>query len=130
MSQNLEGGCSCGDVRYEILGEPVLQLFCFCSDCRSTTGSDAWPGYMVKETDFCVIKGSPSVYKRVSKEGRVVKQNFCGNCGSTLWGETEFGLVSVGAGSLDDPAVFSPTKKVFLSGAPHWARVPSDLQEM
>ncbi len=130
MSNTQEGGCLCGDIRYKILGDPVLQLFCFCSDCRSITGSDAWPGYMVKDADFLCVQGTPRVYEKVSKGGRTVKQNFCGKCGSTLWGETEFGLVSVGAGSLDNPEIFSPAKKVFVEGAPHWARIPDALESM
>ncbi len=130
MTKPLQGGCFCGDVRYQITGEPELQLLCFCSDCRATTGSDSWPGYMVKNEDFAVIQGSPIVYEKLSKEGRVVKQNFCGTCGSTMWGATTFGLVSVSAATLDDPSEFRPTKKVYLKGAPHWARIPEALEEM
>lgn len=130
MDECQQGGCFCGDIRYEITGKPVLQLFCYCSDCRATTGSDAWAGYMVKIPEFRLLKGSPTVYEKTSKEGRVVKQHFCGKCGSSLWGETEFGLMSVGAGSLDDTSVFNPTKKVFVDDAPHWARIPEELEEM
>ena len=113
-----------------ITGEPVLQLFCFCEDCRLLTGTEGWPGYMVNISDFQVSAGKPTIHERVSKEGRVVKQCFCDTCGSSLWGETEFGLVSVGAGTLDDPSVFKPTKKVFIADAPHWARIPEELEEM
>ena len=130
MSKIIEGGCFCGAIRYQVSGEPELQLLCFCSDCRAITGADAWPGYMVKTEDFSIIKGQPKVFSKTSKQGRTVKQNFCGICGSTLWGETEFGLISVGAGSLDNPEQFSPTKKVFCSDAPHWARIPDNLEEM
>ncbi len=128
--REIQGGCLCGDIRYEISGEPVLQLFCFCSDCRGTTGSDGWPGYMVNDADFAIIQGSPKGFERISKEGRLITQKFCGTCGTTLWGETSFGLVSVSAATLDDPSVFKPTKKVYLEGAPHWARIPSELEEM
>jgi len=85
---------------------------------------------MVNNDDFECTKGSPTVFKKVSKEGRTVKQNFCGKCGSTLWGETEFGLISVGAGTLDNPDVFTPTKKVYVEGSPHWARIPESLETM
>ena len=130
MSNELQGGCFCGNVRYKICGEPVIQLFCYCNDCQSMTGSDGWAGYMVNESDFTVIAGQAKVHEKTSKEGRVVRQCFCDVCGSNLWGETEFGLVSVAAGSLDDPSVFKPTKKVFVADAPHWARIPAELEEM
>ena len=130
MTKELEGGCYCGKVRYKVTGTPAFQLFCFCKDCRSLTGTEGWAGYMVNNSDFCVLEGKPTIHEKISKEGRVVKQYFCGTCGSNLWGETEFGLVSVAAGTLDDPSVFKPTKKVFVADAPHWARIPEELEEM
>ncbi|WP_419905025.1 GFA family protein [Kiloniella sp.] len=130
MSKNITGGCFCGEVRYEITGDPVLQLLCFCKDCLSITGTDGYAGYMVKNSDFQKTSGKPTVHKKISKEGRTVNRNFCGVCGSNLWGETEFGLISVTAGSLDDANLFQPTKKVFTQDTPHWARIPDDLEEM
>lgn len=130
MTQEIEGGCFCGDVRYRINGEPVIQLYCFCKDCLSMSGTDGFAGYLVNDSDFSLIKGAPSTFNKLSKEGRTVKRHFCGNCGSGLWGETELGLTSVTAGTLDDPTIFSPTHKVFVPDAPGWARIPDDLEEM
>ena len=57
-------------------------------------------------------------------------KTFCAECGSNLWGAIEFGLISVAAGTLDNPNLFEPTKKVFVDDAPHWARVPNEVEEM
>ena len=130
MVKETTGGCFCGDIRYRISGEPVIQLYCFCKDCLSITGTDGYAGYMVNESDFQLTKGTPTTHDKLSKEGRTVKRHFCGKCGSNLWGQTEFGLISVAAGTLDDPNLFKPTKKVFVHDAPRWARVPSELEEM
>ena len=124
------GGCFCGAVRYEITADAVIQLLCFCKDCLSIMGTDGYAGYMVKEADFRLVSGEPTSHTKTSKEGRQVHRHFCGVCGSNLWGVTEFGLVSIAAGSLDDPSLFTPTKKVFAADAPHWARIPDDLEEM
>lgn len=130
MTDLIRGGCFCGAVRYGITGDAELQLFCFCSDCQKITGTDGYAGYMVKNSNFKITKGSPSVHEKTSKEGRVVRRNFCGNCGSNLWGVTEFGLTSVSAGTLDDTSNFKPSKKVFVHDAPAWARVPDHLVDM
>ena len=130
MNQKIEGGCFCGEVRYQISGEPVFQLFCYCKDCLAITGTDGYAGYMVNESEFEIIQGEPATHDKVSTQGRTVKRHFCGNCGSNLWGKTQFGLISVAAGSLDDHSLFKPTKKVFTRDAPHWARVPDELEEM
>lgn len=130
MSKKNGGGCFCGEIRYELTGDPALQLFCFCSDCLSMSGTDGFAGYMVPEAHFKHIKGSPTKFEKKSKEGRTVVRNFCGTCGSSLWGETEFGLISLAAGSLDEPSLFKPTHKVFAQDAPEWARVPAHLEDM
>ncbi|WP_300074476.1 GFA family protein [uncultured Ruegeria sp.] len=130
MAQSLEGGCFCGEVRYRITGVAVLQLMCFCRDCLSMTGTDGYAGYMIKSEDLQLLKGKPRTFEKTSKEGRIVIKNFCGTCGSSLCGQTSFGLTSIAAGSLDDPDQFKPTKKVFVKDAPNWARIPHHLEEM
>ncbi|MFK8034748.1 MAG: GFA family protein [Hyphomicrobiales bacterium] len=127
---DLEGGCFCGEVRYKISGDAVLQLLCFCSDCLSLSGTDGYAGYMVKSEEFHLLEGTPSTFQKTSKEGRIVTKYFCGTCGSNLWGVTSFGLTSVAVGSLDDPNQFHPNKKVFTQNAPNWARIPDELEEM
>ena len=130
MSAELEGGCYCGEIRYRIIGERVIQLFCFCSDCLAFMGTDGYAGYMVRNEDFLHTRGTPTTHDKLSREGRTVKRHFCGTCGSNLWGQTELGLVSVAAGSLDDPAAFRPTRKAFAADAPAWARVPVELEDI
>ncbi len=130
MTQPIEGGCYCGEIRYRIAGEPIIQLMCFCDDCLSMTGTDGYAGYMVNSEDLQLLKGKPQTFEKISKEGRPVIKSFCGTCGSNLWGVTSFGLTSIAAGTLDEPNRFHPTKKVFVKDAPHWARIPHHLEEM
>jgi len=33
------GRCQCGAVRYELTGFPLFAGFCYCEDCRRSTGS-------------------------------------------------------------------------------------------
>jgi hypothetical protein len=35
----LTGSCLCGAVSFSIVGDPVAQLLCFCSDCRRISGA-------------------------------------------------------------------------------------------
>ena len=39
----LKGGCLCGAVRYEAVGEPLYSGFCYCEDCRKASGAGAVP---------------------------------------------------------------------------------------
>jgi hypothetical protein len=122
--EDLSGGCFCGEVRCHIVPKPVMQLFCYCNDCRRLYGTDGYAGYMVKNEDFVLTAGAPTAHTKVSKEGRAVVRHFCGTCGSTLYGQTAFDLVSILAGTLDTPKAFVPTTCVFTEDAPTWARLP------
>ena len=130
MAEIVVGGCFCGSIRYEITGPPRLQLLCFCTDCLRTTGTSGYAGYMVADEDFRVVSGTPAVHAKTSVEGRTARRHFCPECGSNLFGATELGLTSVAAGTLDDPALFRPTAKVFAHDAPVWGRVPTELESI
>ncbi len=128
MTEPICGGCLCGAVRYRVTGTPVLSLFCFCRDCLAAGGADGYPGMMVRTEAFEHTGGSTTTHRRSAASGRSVTRHFCPQCGSNLWGVTELGLVSVAAGTLDDPDVFVPTKAVFTEDAPGWARIPAHLE--
>lgn len=130
MSDNIFGGCFCGKIRYQISGEPVLQLMCFCKDCLAITSTDGYAGYMVKEEDFRLIEGAPSTHEKFSSEGRKVIRHFCGTCGTNLFGKTSFGIISVAAGTLDDPGLFTPDRMAFAHQAPKWARFPANSTDL
>ena len=85
---------------------------------------------MVNDSDFNLTSGKAISYERTSDEGRSVIVHFCGNCGSNLYANTELGITSIAAGSLDNPDKFTPSKKVYSKNAPHWARIPEYLEEM
>jgi hypothetical protein len=126
--RSLEGGCLCGKIRYRTIGEPVLSLHCYCRDCLRTAGTDGYAGMMVQEGEFECVSGSTATHVRSASSGREVERHFCPDCGSNLWGVTQLGLVSVAAGTLDDPDAFQPTRAVFASNAPSWARIPGGLE--
>ena len=80
----VEGGCLCGAIRYSISGEPVVQLYCYCSDCRKVSGTDGYAAYVVSRDDLTLEQGQPVGYSVTAKSGRTNTRNFCGSCGSRL----------------------------------------------
>src|SRR5262245_23306339 len=58
---NITGGCHCGAVRYEIMGEPIVHALCHCTDCRRHAGAPMVGWTMYPQDALKVTKGSPKV---------------------------------------------------------------------
>ncbi|MFC3230679.1 GFA family protein [Marinibaculum pumilum] len=111
----VEGGCYCGQVRYEAELQPLLKLQCHCRECQYITGGGPNFTMGVPKDGFRYTKGAPKSFTRDDLEIAVTRQ-FCGNCGTHLATVTprrpEMVLLKVG--SLDDPAVFEgPQAAIF-----------------
>jgi hypothetical protein len=109
------GGCSCGAVRFELRGEPLVVGICHCLECRKATGAVAmvyadWP------REAFTLSGEAREY---------VGRSFCVTCGSRLF-HLQPSRVEVMLGALDEaPSDLSPTREGWLIRREPWlAAVP------
>mgnify|MGYP002630391682 CR=1 FL=1 len=111
------GGCLCGAVRYEVSGEPTRIVNCHCDDCRKVTGSAFATNLFFKDSDITVTQGTPKVFQHTSDAGSTMTKEFCGNCGSQLFGSGSrgVGMKSIKAGSMDDPSGVVPALDIYIS---------------
>ncbi len=127
-----QGGCLCGEIRYEVTNQPAKVTMCHCKFCQRSTGG----AYMVQPAfntfDFMVTKGSPKTYTHVSEgSGKEIYVNFCDNCGTKLFQTFERfkGAVGLYRGTLDDPNWLEVTpdnsKHIFLGVAQSETIVPA-----
>ena len=124
-----KGGCQCGQVRFEFSAEPINQVFCYCTDCQSRTGSDHWFGIWVPSDDFKYVGVlSPSVYTTKDDSGGDINCYTCPDCGVSLSVEfTSGGFHTVGAGHIEGNDEFKPKLAIFAASAPSWAILPTDI---
>lgn len=103
----LEGGCQCGTIRYEIVGDPVMASICHCSTCRraSTAASISW--VMFKKNQVTFTQAYPARYSSSAKGER----GFCPACGTQICLTAAHipGLIDITLGSLDTPEVITPS---------------------
>lgn len=104
------GGCLCGAVRYQVLGEPIKSGLCHCADCRKITGTSFLAYADWKRTDF-------------SSSGEIREfagRSFCPTCGSRLFSLSEEG-VEIFLGSLDEaPNDIGPMVEGWAKRREHW----------
>ena len=124
-SEEHQGGCLCGAVRYTLRGAPEYAAHCHCRSCQKAIGADfaTWVG--VKEENFEVSHGRLAIC--VSSPG--VQRGFCDRCGSSLTyvGDRWPGQVSVLAATLDEPGIATPTVHVYVEHKLPWVRLDDDL---
>ena len=126
----LTGRCLCGAVHYRASGPALFSVVCHCRDCQRASGSGGVPVLGVTRAAFA--HSGPVKQSRVQGgSGSPAVRNFCSECGCLLFGtpESEPDLVTIYAGSLDDPTVFSPTDALFTGQRPEWARLATPLVE-
>ena len=54
------GGCQCGDVRYEITGDPLALYICHCRECQKQSASAFGMSLEVKRSDFTPHEERPA----------------------------------------------------------------------
>jgi hypothetical protein len=74
--------CSCGSLRAEANGEPVLVHVCNCTECQRRTGSVFLVNSFFPKSEVHT-QGPSKVYIRDGQEGRKLRLHFCPECGTT-----------------------------------------------
>ena len=124
-SEEHQGGCLCGAVRYTLRGAPLYSSHCHCRSCQKATGAGfaTWSG--VKEENFEVTHGRLALY--ASSPG--VRRGFCDRCGSSLTyaGDRWPGQIAILAATLDEPGIATPTAHVYLEDKLPWVWLDDEL---
>ncbi len=118
------GGCVCGAVRYETLGEPMRVWLCHCRFCQRATGSAGMVEPTFPLERLRVTHGAPARHDHRSEgSGRLVHIHFCAACGTKLYLTFERFPTGCGiyAGTYDDPGWFrigpDNAKQIFIGMA-------------
>lgn len=117
----LVGGCLCGEIRYEILGEPMFVSQCCCKDCQKATGTGHTTIIGIRG-DQLQMSGTPKTFTNAGDSGGSVTRHFCGTCAGRLYttGDMPGDMKIVQAGSLDDPNQVTPVNAIYVKDKPVW----------
>jgi len=121
-TDQFEGGCLCGAIRFIATGQPKGVYWCHCQSCRRHSGAPVSVFVAFEHAAYTVTKGE--ITKFDSSPGRT-RRGFCAKCGSTLTcesarlsTETHFHV-----GAFDDAARLQPTRHVFPGERLPWLHI-------
>ena len=123
MDNTYLGGCLCGEVRYEAIGNPEVTAICHCRYCQLRSGSGFGVLVYFKEDNFKITKGKTNFYKFKSESGNNWKNQFCKNCATTLTSRLQIrnGEVGIAGGTFDPPTFwYNITAEVFTRSKAHF----------
>ena len=124
------GGCQCGELRYEFSGQPMALYVCHCRECQKQSASAFGMSLRVPLPAFRVTHGSPKTWTRPTDSGRTMDCMFCSICGSRVWHQVRgANVVSLKAGSLDEPVDISTAIHIWVSRKIPGAFIPSAAKQ-
>ncbi len=121
--------CSCGQLHLEAEGEPVRISMCHCLACQRRTGS-AFGMQARFPKERVRIEGRSTEYVRISDEGEPRAFDFCPECGSTVYYQTDPELIAVPIGAFADPGFPPPKVSVYESRRHPWVTVPDGAERL
>ncbi len=120
MSENqiLKGGCLCGKVRFDAIGQPEKPHTCSCQICQKHSGSLTlfWVEYPASSIKWTA--NQPALYRSSDFSSRI----FCTDCGSTLGAIDDAPVVALTLGAFDKNTDKSlkPNGDFFTDHLPEW----------
>jgi len=124
----ITGGCLCGAVRYRIEAEPVQVRACWCRDCQFI-GAGSGTVNVTFPSEAVHIGGELKDHASRAASGNLMHRRFCPKCGTpvTTQSEARPHLISIRAGTLDDPEIAKPVMTIWTRSAPSWASIDAGI---
>lgn len=119
MSEQTNGQCRCGQVKFRVTGRPMITMACHCTGCQRMSSSAFSLSSLYPGQRFEVVEGEP-VIGGLHGEPR---HFFCPWCMSWLFTRLDLGgeLVNVRATLLDNAPRYRVFAETYTSEALPWA---------
>jgi hypothetical protein len=128
MSDGLDGGCSCGAVRYRLRSEPLFVHCCHCLNCQRQTGSAFAINVLIEAVSVEIVAGDPRPVDVPRDDGSTQRIFRCPACQVAVYSEyTRPQVWFVRAGTLDDPSQVSPDVHIYTRSKRDWIALPESV---
>ncbi|MCC3304940.1 GFA family protein [Sneathiella sp. HT1-7] len=129
MSEIIEGGCACGDVRYKLQIPPLFVHCCHCRECQTHSGSAFVINALVETDRIDHFSGELVAISVPTNSGGPHDIYHCVRCQTALWSDygRRAGMRFLRVGTLDDPAKLPPDVHIFTRSKLPWVTLPEDV---
>ncbi len=126
----LDGGCTCGAVRYRMTSKPMFVHCCHCRWCQRETGASFALNALIEADRVSLLKGEVEVIDTPSNSGKGQKIARCPKCHITFWSNyagAGDAVRFVRVGTLDEPDQLPPDIHIFTSSKQPWVVLPPKM---
>jgi hypothetical protein len=124
----VNGGCSCGAVRYRLTSEPLFVHSCHCLNCQRQTGSAFVINILIEADRVELLGEEPEAVSVPRSGGKKQKIWRCATCRVAVYSQyTSARVRFVRAGTLDEPSAVAPDVHIFTRSKLPWVLLPDDV---
>jgi hypothetical protein len=126
----LDGGCTCGAVRYRMNTRPLFVHCCHCRWCQRETGASFALNAMIEADRVSLLQGDPEIVNTPSNSGKGQKITRCPVCRIALWSNyagAGDAVRFIRVGTLDDPDRLPPDIHIFTASKQRWVVLPPGM---
>ena len=112
----MEGGCTCGHIRYRLEGRPLIVHACHCTWCHRETGTVHGLNALYEADRVVHLKAEPEIVDTPSASGKGQRIARCPSCRIALWSHYAGGgdaVRFVRVGTLVRPDALPPDIHIF-----------------
>ena len=126
----LDGGCTCGAVRYRMTGRPMFVHCCHCRWCQRETGASFALNAMIEAERIALLAGAPEPVATPSNSGKGQQIFRCPVCRIALWSNYAGAgdrISFLRVGTLDQPDRLPPDIHIFTASKQPWVVLPPGM---
>ena len=126
----LEGGCTCGKVRYRLTRSPLVVHCCHCRWCQRETGTAFALNAMIESDCVSLLSGPTECIETPSNSGKGQKIIRCPSCHIAVWSHYAGAgdlLSFIRVGTLDTPDALPPDIHIYTASKQPWVILPPDM---
>ena len=129
-SQMRDGGCTCGNVRYQVISEPLIVHCCHCRGCQRNSGSAFALNALFEADRVKLMSGEIEEIKVPTPSGTGQDITRCVRCKVAVWSNYNMGgklrklIRFVRVGTLDGPDELPPDVHIYTCSKQPWVFLP------